>query len=189
MRITVIATGFDRQQVQQVQHKGPSRPSGRERSAGGSQIALPYDSGSVVTREYPPPQARAARPSAVPVANSRRLRHDSDDDVPIHEASEVEHALAELSREPYAEMTIEANRADGHAVANRRHLAHGSGPLPYEASGQIVVGAAPPPQNPTAGDRRRPEFPKVHPSLRQVLADVEVDSELDVPTFLRRASE
>jgi cell division protein FtsZ len=35
--------------------------------------------------------------------------------------------------------------------------------------------------------RRRPEFPRVHPSLRHVLApEGEADSELDVPTFIRR---
>jgi cell division protein FtsZ len=35
--------------------------------------------------------------------------------------------------------------------------------------------------------RRRPEFPRVHPSLRHVLApEGEGESELDVPTFIRR---
>jgi hypothetical protein len=61
-------------------------------------------------------------------------------------------------------------------------MAHGSGPHP-DARAVTAAGME------ETGTRRKPEFPKVHPSLRHVLAEVEVDSELDVPTFLRRASE
>jgi hypothetical protein len=67
-------------------------------------------------------------------------------------------------------------------------FAHGSGPTPAYESRAAHHHAAE--QGQTPGEpRRKVEFPKVHPSLRHVLAEVEVDSELDVPTFLRRANE
>ena len=103
----------------------------------------------------------------------RVVQRHEEEDVPIHE-SEVDTALIELSREPYAEMTIEQPR-----------FAHGSGPLPYEPSAAHHHQQA----QAQAEARRKVEFPKVHPSLRHVLAEVEVDSELDVPTFLRRAND
>ena len=185
VRITVIATGFEREAMAR-DRQPPGRGAPRNERSSGSQIALPYDQGSVVTREYPPPAHRAHRtePGHHPAPHqqhpqyvqahhappARSYRRMDSDDVPIHEA-DVDGALAELARDPYAEMTVETPG----------RFAHGSGPTPaYEAS-------APAPQPP---DRRsKPEFPKVHPSLRHVLAEVEVDSELDVPTFLRRASE
>ncbi|HLU65556.1 MAG TPA: cell division protein FtsZ [Kofleriaceae bacterium] len=190
VRITVIATGFERESTARER-----TPSGRGHARGersGSQIALPYDQGAVITREYPPPPTQRAPAQPVyyqqpvqqphqqhpqyvqahrtaPQGGYRRGRAESED-VPIHEA-DVDGALADLAREPYAEMTVEGR------------LAHGSGPTPaYEQ-------AAPAPQPVQESQRRKAEFPKVHPSLRHVLAEVEVDSELDVPTFLRRASE
>jgi hypothetical protein len=194
VRITVIATGFEREAMMR-EKQPPGRGGTPRRERSGSQIALPYDQGTVVTREYPPPMvSRRVAPGTGAVAAQvphqqhpqyvqshqsyppqvYRRRVDSEADVPIHE--DVDGALAELSREPYASMTVDVGGAP---------LAHGSGPTPaaYEASGQI---SAPPAGGET---RRKPEFPKVHPSLRHVLAEVEVDSELDVPTFLRRASE
>jgi cell division protein FtsZ len=236
VRITVIATGFERPAP--AREKPVPTRGAPAKSERGSQIALPYDQSQAITREYPPPMAqRPARPtdpggyaptyyaqahpahpthpahahqqvltsaqpypqpqpypypaphqqhptyvpahhlSAPPVRyESRRvvMRHE-EEDVPIHE-SEVDTALSELSREPYAEMTIEQPR-----------FAHGSGPTPaYENSAQHHHAA----QAQGQGEpRRKVEFPKVHPSLRHVLAEVEVDSELDVPTFLRRANE
>jgi cell division protein FtsZ len=236
VRITVIATGFDRASMPQRE----PRPTGhqtksRDRSSG-SQIALPYEQSSAVTREYAQVQPQAASPRSrenrptteylpqgytrealpqgynpayaptyppppvlshgpaphqhhpqwtgyahpqtqvhAPMPHSypprRAMRHDSGevDDVPIHEA--VDAALTELGREPYAEMTVDHHR-----------MAHGSGPLPHPEARAATASE-------DTGTRRKPEFPKVHPSLRHVLTEVEVDSELDVPTFLRRASE
>ena len=52
------------------------------------------------------------------------------------------------------------------------------------ATGTMPTLAAP---DETGTPRRRPEFPRVHPSLRHVLApEGDGDSELDVPTFIRR---
>jgi cell division protein FtsZ len=227
VRITVIATGFERPSAA----KEKPQPQGRQapaKNSSGSQIALPYDQGAAITREYPPPMTqRAARPveqppvyaarpveqpiyptpppgytyahpqyaqpqpypyapphqqhpqyvqaqhaAAPPVAYTTRqrvMRHEQDDDVPIHE-TEVDTALADLAREPYAEMTVESPA----------RFPHGSGPNPaFEAQQHQAE----------QSHRRKVEFPKVHPSLRHVLAEVEVDNELDVPTFLRRANE
>jgi cell division protein FtsZ len=234
VRITVIATGFERPVV--AKEKPVPTRGAPAKNASGSQIALPYEQSSAITREYPPPMAqRSARttdpggyaptyyshgahpghqavmtsaqpypqpqpqpypypaphqahPTYVPAHHmapppvryeTRRVMRHEEDDVPIHE-SEVDTALNELSREPYAEMTIEQPR-----------FARGSGPNPaYEASAahqqQLAAQAAAQAQG---EPRRKVEFPKVHPSLRHVLAEVEVDSELDVPTFLRRANE
>jgi cell division protein FtsZ len=174
VRITVIATGFERPSVRDM--RPPARPAPRQERSTGSQVTLPYEQHSVVTRDYPPATVRPRYATesggvhAPPVAGLPRrasgtmpARYEGDVDVPIHEAAEVDAALAELGREPYAEMTVDAQR-----------MAMGSGPIGESPLGGAVVG------------RGRPEFPKVHPSLRHVLAEVEVDSELDVPTFLRR---
>ena len=183
VRITVIATGFERPAVGDVQRHGRSSSSSRSSARSSSQIALPYDQGSVTTREYPPPvvsraPAHQQHPSFVASHSAhhgyQRSRAESEEDVPIHEEP-IDAALAELTSEPYAEMTVDAQPP---------RVASGSGPNPaFEASGAMHA------QPVIDSPRRRAEFPKVHPSLRQVLAEVEVDSELDVPTFLRRATE
>ena len=128
----------------------------------------PYPAPHQQHPQYVHAQHAAAPPAAY---QSRRVvRHESDEDVPIHE-SEVDTAIADLTREPYAEMTIEA----------AARYAHGSGPTQAQVEARHTPQAEPP--------RRKVEFAKVHPSLRHVLAEVEVDDELDVPTFLRRAND
>jgi cell division protein FtsZ len=186
VRITVIATGFDRSAVRERTSGVPRSAARTERPSAGTQVASTYES-NAITRDYTPapaqrPRARQAPPAPYPPAPSyahaqptpaaqygayqyyRRARVEDEDTTVATEQSDVDRALAELAREPYAEITVEA--------PGRPHLAHGSGP--------------------TADNdphRRKVEFPRVHPSLRHVLAEVEVDNELDVPTFLRRASE
>ncbi|HWM87776.1 MAG TPA: cell division protein FtsZ [Kofleriaceae bacterium] len=216
VRITVIATGFDRSAVRE-RTSGAPRGAVRERSAG-SHVASTHESGAAITREYPPAtvqprqtarsrphaapaqshvpahaqpqyaqpqhqqaqyaQAQYAQPQYAQAAHSAgqygayqyyRRAQESEDEGSVPDP-DVDRALAELAHEPYAEMTVEAG--------GRPHMAHGSGPNPNHESG------------PTADPhRRKVDFPRVHPSLRHVLAEVEVDNELDVPTFLRRASE
>jgi cell division protein FtsZ len=226
VRITVIATGFER--LAQRDGRSTSRSSSApSRPAERSQASQPYDS----TPQYAPPVAAAPRravaepvyrspepvyrpvvepvyrvapepvyrpamespyrPAQEPVYRVAPAREESpyrphpegaypvrrpasrydDVDVPIHEVSEVEGALADLSREAYASMTVEQAQS---------RVAHGSGPIGEASPAAAAVDTA---------RRSRGEFPKVHPSLRQVLAEVEVDNELDVPTFLRRGSE
>ena len=189
VRITVIATGFDRSSA----HERASGARGRgERTTAGPHLAAPQEASAVVTREYPPlsvpPRAARTRNGAGPAhatANAtaaqpgqygayhyyRRARMEADEETAVPDTSDVDRALAALEREPYAELTVE--------MPGRAQVAHGSGPTSNHDSDPI--GADSP--------RRKVDFPRVHPSLRHVLAEVEVDSELDVPTFLRRASE
>jgi cell division protein FtsZ len=201
VRITVIATGFERVAVRDGRTHGRAAAAPRETRSAASSVSSPYDHHTVITREYPPPAVpprarhaegsyaprhvepayaprhaepayapRHAEPAAYAPQNhgARRGRYD-DAELGGHESSEVESALAELAREPYADLTID--------VHGRQ--AHGSGPIaePSMAAGVIDT------------QRRRQDFPRVHPSLRHALAEVEVDSELDVPTFLRRGSD
>jgi hypothetical protein len=194
----VIATGFDRSAVRE--RATGSRGTGRNERASASHIATPYENRESVTREYPPapvpPRPNRARPVATPVAQAygqqydrraeqaaqaasqhgayqyyRRAQMAPEEETPIPDGTDVERALAELAHEPYAELTVEA--------PGRAHVAHGSGPTPNHDSGPYA----------SPDSRRKVDFPRVHPSLRHVLAEVEVDNELDVPTFLRRASE
>ncbi len=198
VRITVIATGFDRSAVRE--RATGSRGTGRNERASAPHAATQYESRES-TREYAPApvaqRSNRARPIATPVTQpyghpqyDRRAEHPApaapqhgayqyyrraqvapEEETSIPDGTDVERALAELAHEPYAELTVEA--------PGRAHMAHGSGPTPNHESGPNV----------SPDHRRKVEFPKVHPSLRHVLAEVEVDNELDVPTFLRRASE
>ena len=80
------------------------------------------------------------------------------------------------------------------AASASSHLAHGSGPTAPKAApsdddtakmaNSTATAESAPPSKPKR--KRREEFPRVHPSLRHVLSEFEGDSELDVPTFIRR---
>ena len=96
----------------------------------------------------------------------------TDDDVPIHEASEVDRALAELMSDSAAQQ-----------AAPGITMAQGSGPS-VASHGAISIAVAKAPSEPI-----RRDFGAVHPGLRTVFVDSDSDSELDVPTFLRRGVE
>jgi cell division protein FtsZ len=155
VRITVIATGFDRNLL------GIS-PS--DRGKGASPRA--YDqSGQITNKEYPPATRHPHRGTReVVVPQSQML---SDEEVPIHEETEVDRALAELSHETMT-ATPEASN----------NMAQGSGAVPQNGAVTVPLPSA------ASEAVRRKTFPKVHPNLRSALEDEE--SELDVPTFLRR---
>jgi len=188
VRITVIATGFDHAQL----GVGEGRPvATRGTTTRPEQIALPYEASSQVTKDYPPPVVKApaievesaeASPAPVlaegtvdePMETSARYPR-AETEVPITEAapveasdvdhmSEVDRALAAVEQQtPVVETPDPAQRP----------MAHGSGPTPSDDASR----------NPKL--RRQTKYPQVHPSLRHVLDD-ELESELDVPTFLRR---
>ncbi len=160
IRITVIATGFDRAAKAQtiVEPKGAAAsntaPIGKRLS--GSQIALPYDVSSQITKEYPPPiPPRLPRASGplVPVASD-----DPQIDVEW-DTDPVDRALADLE-EP--------------VPSNDARLAHGSGPAPVDGAPLVHP------------DRKRAQS---RPSMKTVLAgEIDTEHELDVPTFIRRHS-
>jgi cell division protein FtsZ len=186
VRITVIATGFDRlsrqadtgvPQVQSQRHDtapqgsfSASAPHPRTVQSASSRVTTPYDVQTQITREYPPPTVPPARAATVPgkpraeVVDDRDPWHAAD----MAELTAVERALAELAvDDPVPESAELSTR-----------IAAGSAPV--MADGAPVV-------QPTAhphGDRKR-QPPR--PSLKNVLAaELDGENELDVPTFIRR---
>jgi len=163
IRITVIATGFDREAKTQMlvpetktQVQVPGTTPGRRLSA--SQIQLPYDVSSQITKEYPAPlpPARMARPSAQ-IMEEPEIDVEWDEREGAHEAAAVERALTELS-----------NPIPGDASM----LAHGSGPSPVEGAPLVQP------------ERKRAQS---RPSMKAVLSgEIDTDNELDVPAFIRR---
>ena len=167
VRITVIATGFDRQLVGDAVTNRTGTTANPQ-----SHVVEPMPRGGQITKEYPPVGARQAYAGHREVV----VGEIGDSEVPITEVTEVDRALAELSHEGSA--------SHAHAQQQELPMAHGSGPLNAPETGEVVVPA------PSEGSgRRKVEFPKVHPSLRGVLSEVEGDGELDVPTFLRRSAD
>jgi len=161
IRITVIATGFDRDTktqmlVPETKPAAQMAPTGGRRMSS-PQITLPYDVSSQVTKEYPAPVVAPRRPSAQ-VIEEPQIDVEWD-----NESSEVERALNELI-EPIP-----------HGEPSAR-MAHGSGPLTPVDGAPLV--------QPT--DRKRAQS---RPSMKAVLSgEIDTESELDVPTFIRRHS-
>ena len=71
VRITVIATGFERPVAAKEKQPPGRTPNRNDRNASGSQIALPYDQSAAVTREYPPPMAQRPARTTDPAATRR----------------------------------------------------------------------------------------------------------------------
>jgi cell division protein FtsZ len=160
VRITVIATGFDQAEKEVV----PGKSTGAQPQTNSPRA---YEARSQITRDYPPTMTPRRGRGAQEVLASAPL---SDDEVPIHEAvmaSDVDRALAELSK-------------DGAPNEMNASLAVGSGPAlaSYGAINTPVGKAVGEPSHKVAGG--------VHPGLRTVFIDPDTESELDVPTFLRR---
>jgi cell division protein FtsZ len=146
VRITVIATGFDRSAKLAV----PPEPTAPTRT----KVTVPYDVSSQTTKEYPAPM-----PPRGPVKAQAVVVDEPD--IHVEYESPVERAIAELSS-PIPE----------HEPSQK--LATGSGPAP--ADGTPLVHP----------DRKRAQS---RPSIKTVLAgEIDTESELDVPTFIRRHS-
>ncbi|MBK9071914.1 MAG: cell division protein FtsZ [Myxococcales bacterium] len=175
VRITVIATGFDRGAAQvAVPSRTPtamsmppspdiiretrSYNSSRSAVAHGT-ITMPFDSSVSVTREYPPPV-----PPRKPVAEVVAAPVDPQIEVDWSDESGEAH---------YHEALVEPV-----PQATSVRVATGSGPAVSSAmTGNISASMLP------DRSKRTPS----RPSLKAVLAaELEGDGELDVPTFLRR---
>jgi cell division protein FtsZ len=157
VRITVIATGVDHSAKAKPLPEPAHTPTHTKPKA--HQITLPYDVSTQITKEYPPPIApRQARVQA-PVVDEPDI-HFEWATPDIGEVNAVEKALADLS-EPVPEGDHSAK------------IASGSGP------------ATPPEGAPLVHpDRKRAQS---RPSMKAVLAgEIDTESELDVPTFIRR---
>jgi cell division protein FtsZ len=103
----------------------------------------------------------------------------------------VERALDELGDDtPVTMPSVRAQTSPG-IPSRTRPTTQRPATVPPEASTARRPRATQPPapaqaEADAAGRRRAAEFPRVHPSLRHVLAEGEGENELDVPTFIRR---
>nr|HEX4315773.1 cell division protein FtsZ [Kofleriaceae bacterium] len=173
VRITVIATGFDRAAksigsgatTTPTQVAVPaSAPVGAPRRLSASQIQLPYDVSTQTTKEYPAPM-----PPRLPARQAAQVVDEPEIDIDWDrpgDATELERTLSDLaeSAAPSAEPSLPVK------------LAHGSAPIDAASNGAPLV-------QPT--DRKRAQS---RPSMAAVLAgELEAESDLDVPTFMRRS--
>jgi cell division protein FtsZ len=146
VRITVIATGFDRIPAEAYDPMGRGRSA--QRGQGPQQITLPYGAERSVRPVQPQPRHTAGEISA--------------------------HSRIATPIEAAPEMIQPEQTARGMAAP----------PLPEPLPAQMAGGSMPTPSR--RGGTTPPPVPRVHQSLSQALADVEVEDELDIPTFLRR---
>jgi cell division protein FtsZ len=156
VRITVIATGFDHS-VKAVAEPTRTPAQAMSNKPKASQTMLPYDVSTQITKEYPPPMP--------PVRVSQKMQAQvvvEEPDVQIEWATpeyDLQNAIDELS-------------APVPAGEPSQKMASGSGPS--ASDGQILV----------QPDRKRAQS---RPSMKTVLAgEIDTESELDVPTFIRR---
>jgi cell division protein FtsZ len=187
VRITVIATGFDRS-AKTIEPPVPTpQPVNRGRTS--QQVTLPYDNASVTTREYPATLVPPARKTAGEIdptgASPPPHRHGRQSPTPYDLASSVK-APALLVEDA----EVDVSWSDGEMSAVERALSelHVDDSVPEpELSQRMAMGSAPVPGDavaaPTAGSMARRAPPR--PSLKGILGD-EVENELDVPTFIRR---
>jgi cell division protein FtsZ len=172
VRITVIATGFNHAAKtagagasgpHAVSVQVPSQvPVPPRRASGTSQITLPYDVSSQITREYPP-----TPPRRMPTATPTHAHIIEEPEIDIDwerpdtlETATIERALASLC-DPVPQSEPSAR------------LASGSGPSPVDGTPLVAP-----------SDRKRAQS---RPSMKAVLSgEVDAESELDVPTFIRR---
>ncbi len=158
IRITVIATGVDRSAPKVIAPEPQPVAAPRAKP---QQIAIPYDASTQITKEYPPPvPPRAQRAVTQPPEEPDIEFQWATPD--LAEVNAVERALADLA-EPVPE------------GEPSQKLATGSGPA-TPAEGAPLV----------SPDRKRAQS---RPSMKAVLSgEIDTESELDVPTFIRRHS-
>jgi cell division protein FtsZ len=156
IRITVIATGVDKGLHAGVEPERQVVQTVRRTS--GTQQVMPYDASTQITREYPPPQIAPRKSAELPRA------------VVVEEPEvEVSFATPDLAELTAVERALAELGADGEELP---HLAAGSGPASVDGA-------------PLVHPERKKALPR--PSLKSVLSsELEGESELDVPTFIRR---
>jgi hypothetical protein len=201
VRITVIATGFDRLPVEvgdpRRNQASATKTVVSARSAAPEQIRLPYAVRDV-TREYGSPRAETAGeiivetqlPSVV-VGGGVPTRASSETDTGRYAAIEILPAAQPPAETSFAvgsgpSVVGTALPTTDSVPLTRRPTAPGESktdpgvpPPPERYSG---ARAATPPPVPVA---RRSTNPKVQ-SLQAALGDLEIEDEFDIPAFLRR---
>jgi cell division protein FtsZ len=167
VRITVIATGFDRS-VQtlpvepQVQTRAPVATKPPAMKA--AQVSLPYDVSTQITREYPPPMPPRLAGQQSAMKPQAHVMEEPDVHIEWAAADLDMHAMHGELAEPVPE------------GEPSQKMAAGSGPSPAEGNPLV---------QPHDGRKRA----QSRPSMKAVLAgEIDTESELDVPTFIRRHS-
>jgi cell division protein FtsZ len=195
VRITVIATGFDKAAavVHDPYGKRAATGGGRGMSFSGAQvtapqpqqITLPYGTGAAA-----PAIATPAATTPTAVVAPPAVEEPQADPIPIEQ-------MAPEDTDRYSvHSVLTTNRAA--AAATAAALAQGSGPTvtPPEGVAAVKPSAPPPaqagaPAPVTAAATRKPAPHPVldrYPAMKQALAEMDVDDEFDIPTFLRRHS-
>jgi cell division protein FtsZ len=200
VRITVIATGFDRAEERLARKSGAVRRD--KAQPGPSQIALPYDQAASPPRRtrverQPEPEPEAAvsgeivideDPVAAEVSDPNPVEVAATHDAAEGEPATIERALDDEETEPEPAEThwpaAEAHQELAMEADLPGAFAHGTGPTPQAMRG--TTDTLPNGFTPDHLPRRKRTFPRVHPSLRHVLEESDLDEELDVPAFLRR---
>jgi cell division protein FtsZ len=158
VRITVIATGFDRSVKTQVLVEPP--PATTMPKVKPEQITLPYDRSTQITKEYPAPVVPKPVKAQARVVDEPEI-HFEWATPDIAEVSAAERALSELEPVPEGEPS--------------HKMATGSGPATPAEGAPLVQ-----------PERKRAQS---RPSMKAVLTgEIDTESELDVPTFIRRHS-
>ncbi len=162
VRITVIATGFESSARAATTFHAPvvaAPPPAPKQRLSSPQVALPYEISSQTTKEYP----AATVPPGIAKKASAQIVEEPEIDVTWATDDGIESALAGFTESVPADPELSVR------------LAAGSGPSPVE--GMPLV-------QPT--ERKRAQS---RPSMKTVLSgEIDSDSELDVPTFIRRHS-
>jgi cell division protein FtsZ len=155
VRITVIATGFDR--AAKAASPTPTPPSGGKRE----QFVLPYDVSTQTTKEYP-------APIVTPRGPAKAQAQPAGDEPDIH----VQWTMPEMAEVHAVERALDELEEP---IPGESRMASGSGPAtPVDGTPMVHP------------DRKRAQS---RPSMKAVLAgEIDTESELDVPTFIRRHS-
>jgi hypothetical protein len=160
VRITVIATGFDRAAAEAADNYARRvAVAGPARNVSQQQIALPYDARES-TREYPPARASGSRR---PIDREVVIGPQTSPGMPPPPPGRIAQPIADPLR--------------GDDTENSPVITMTAEPPPARRGPPPIPGAK------TTGGH---VVPRVHPSLQQALADVDIEDEFDIPTFLRR---
>jgi cell division protein FtsZ len=171
VRITVIATGFDRLPAETADGYAKRVMQGPARTVPAQQIALPYE--RETTRDYPPRPGARRHASGEIVITAPATIPAAPPPPPVRIAAPISDNARPEDMTEKAILTGDRGEA---AAAAAAALAQGTQPpTPAEAAAAA-----------RRGKSGQHAVPRVHPSLQQALSDVDIEDEFDIPTFLRR---
>ena len=138
VRITVIATGVDKQRRDAVVPE-PQAPVKSTRHSGSQQVTMPYDVTTQITKEYPPPMVTPRKAAAVVVED------ESVEVQGLDELTAVERALAELAVDepvPEADISVRLAAGSGPSTVDGAPLVHPERkkPLPRPSLKSVLAG-------------------------------------------------